>query len=249
MWCSTTASNPEARSRSDRNPPPTPAAPRAATRTCAAQPAPAPAPARSPRNPTWRNAPLEQRGHGWSRVDRLEAAAAGHGVARREARGTGRSASRVWTVRPMDGREWIGSKPPLPVMAWRAAKRAEQDVPQKKRSRPISRVLSWTTIPLGHTSPCGSSDQPGDDAGHVMVPLFGLAPGGVCRAGPLPDSRCALTAPFHPCLIQRRPTCLAAPGADGHRRSALCCTFRRLAPPRRYLAPCPVEPGLSSALG
>src|SRR5690606_36670794 len=30
------------------------------------------------------------------------------------------------------------------------------------------------------------------------------------------------------------------------RRSALCCTFRRLAPPRRYLAPCPVEPGLSS---
>ena len=34
-------------------------------------------------------------------------------------------------------------------------------------------------------------------------------------------------------------------------RSAVsfCCTFRRLAPPRRYLAPCPVEPGLSSAPG
>jgi len=33
-------------------------------------------------------------------------------------------------------------------------------------------------------------------------------------------------------------------------RSAVsfCCTIRRLAPPRRYLAPCPVEPGLSSAL-
>ncbi len=30
------------------------------------------------------------------------------------------------------------------------------------------------------------------------------------------------------------------------RRFALCCTFRRLAPPRRYLALCPVEPGLSS---
>lgn len=28
---------------------------------------------------------------------------------------------------------------------------------------------------------------------------------------------------------------------------SFCCTFRRLAPPRRYLAPCPVEPGLSSA--
>jgi hypothetical protein len=25
-----------------------------------------------------------------------------------------------------------------------------------------------------------------------------------------------------------------------------CCTFRRLAPPRRYLAPRPLEPGLSS---
>ncbi len=35
-------------------------------------------------------------------------------------------------------------------------------------------------------------------------------------------------------------------GAGSVRRSALCCTFRRLAPPRRYLASCPVEPGLSS---
>jgi len=32
----------------------------------------------------------------------------------------------------------------------------------------------------------------------------------------------------------------------GHRRFALCCTGRRLAPPRRYLAPCPMKPGLSS---
>jgi hypothetical protein len=31
-------------------------------------------------------------------------------------------------------------------------------------------------------------------------------------------------------------------------RSPLCCTCRRLTPPRRYLAPCPVEPGLSSPL-
>src|SRR5690606_1896147 len=41
--------------------------------------------------------------------------------------------------------------------------------------------------------------------------------------------------------------------APGHPKMAgplavsFCCTFRRLAPPRRYLAPCPVEPGLSSA--
>ncbi len=36
------------------------------------------------------------------------------------------------------------------------------------------------------------------------------------------------------------PTCV------GHRRFALCCTCRKLALPRRYLAPCPMEPGLSS---
>ena len=32
------------------------------------------------------------------------------------------------------------------------------------------------------------------------------------------------------------------------RRFAFCCTFRGLAPPRRYLAPDPPEPGLSSTL-
>ena len=70
---------------------------------------------------------------------------------------------------------------------------------ERWRSRPISRVLSWTVIPLGAPSPVRSSNLPGPDAGNVMRSLFGLAPGGVCRAGLLPDSRCALTAPFHPC--------------------------------------------------
>ena len=70
---------------------------------------------------------------------------------------------------------------------------------KKRRSRPISRVLSWTVIPLGAASPLRSSNLPGDTAGRGIASLFGLAPGGVCRAGPLPDSRCALTAPFHPC--------------------------------------------------
>jgi len=72
-----------------------------------------------------------------------------------------------------------------------------------------------------------------------MTPLFGLAPGGVCRAARRwPRARCALTAPFHP---------YHAHHDDAVRRFAFCCTFRRLAPPRRYLAPCPMEPGLSSA--
>jgi hypothetical protein len=52
----------------------------------------------------------------------------------------------------------------------------------KGGSGPISRVLSRTVIYLGATLPPRSSDLPGNDASHVMVPLFGLAPGGVWRA-------------------------------------------------------------------
>ena len=36
------------------------------------------------------------------------------------------------------------------------------------------------------------------------------------------------------------------PVPEGHRRYTLCCTGRRLTPPRCYLAPCPMKPGLSS---
>ena len=103
-------------------------------------------------------------------------------------------------------------------------------------SSPISRVLSWTVIHLGPASPQASSNLPESSAGHAIGFLFGLAPGGVYhRRGLLPATRCALTAPFHP---YRHPKVL--------RRYTFCCTFRRLTPPRRYLAPCPVEPGLSS---
>jgi hypothetical protein len=59
----------------------------------------------------------------------------------------------------------------------------------------------------------------------------------------LPPTRCALTAPFHPC---RHPDRIAPRWMLG--RSILCCTFRGLTPPRCYLAPCPLEPGLSSPL-
>jgi len=38
----------------------------------------------------------------------------------------------------------------------------------------------------------------------------------------------------------------APPRCSRHRRFAFCCTVRGLAPPRHYLAPCPMEPGLSS---
>ena len=103
-------------------------------------------------------------------------------------------------------------------------------------SSPISRVLSWTVIHLGYVSPHTSSDLPGSSAGRTNGSLFGLAPSGVYhRHELLPVMRCALTAPFHP---YRQPKLL--------RRYTLCCTSRRLAPPRRYLALYPMEPGLSS---
>src|SRR4051812_13797277 len=61
-----------------------------------------------------------------------------------------------------------------------------------RRSRPISRVLSRTTIHLGCVSPRTSSDLPGSLHGPCVQPrvrdpklrasLFGLAPGGVCHA-------------------------------------------------------------------
>src|SRR5205814_8105160 len=75
--------------------------------------------------------------------------------------------------------------------------------------------------------------------GNGLLPYLALLQVGFAMPALLPGPRCALTAPFHPC----RSLPLARQGLG---RSALCCTFRGLAPPRRYLAPDPPEPGLSS---
>lgn len=58
----------------------------------------------------------------------------------------------------------------------------------KRKSRPISRVLSWAIIHLGRLSPDASSDLPGNGAGRALVSLFGLAPGGVCPATAITNS-------------------------------------------------------------
>jgi hypothetical protein len=111
-------------------------------------------------------------------------------------------------------------------------------------SRPVSRVLSWTAIHLGCASPRTSSDLPGNSCGpHVAAgaarsPIWSCSGWGLPCRRVLPPARCALTAPFHPCR----------PASNSGRvwRSVFCGTFRGLTPPRRYLAPCPSEPGLSS---
>jgi hypothetical protein len=79
-------------------------------------------------------------------------------------------------------------------------------VSRERRSRPISRVLSRATIPLGCTSPCTSSDLPGSPCGpHVAAsraarsPIWSCSRWGLPCRRVLPPARCALTAPFHPC--------------------------------------------------
>jgi len=98
-----------------------------------------------------------------------------------------------WVAGARARRRAIGLRPGAPAREW------ARPVNGSVRSRPVSRVLSRTVIPLGRTSPFGSSDLPGCDAGSAIAPLFGLAPSGVCRAvRRWPRTRCALTAPFHP---------------------------------------------------
>ena len=68
--------------------------------------------------------------------------------------------------------------------------------------------------------------------------LFGLAPGGVCRA---PDVAIGAVSPY----LTFSP--LLHPGY-GTGRSVFCGTFRRLTPPPCYGASCPMEFGLSSSV-
>lgn len=132
------------------------------------------------------------------------------------------------------------------------------------RGDPISRVLSRgpvsrpteAIIPLGPPSPTDSSGQPGSSGGQPSsAPLFGLAPSGACPADPV--TRIAVRSyrtgsplpdPEGPPTPRRRSTRGMAAARCRTRtwRYALCCAVLRVAPTRRYLAPCPVELGLSS---
>ena len=106
-------------------------------------------------------------------------------------------------------------------------------------SRPISRVLSWTIIHLGQTSPLASSNLPVPNAGRaIWKPIWSCSEWGL---------------PCHCCYQQRgallpHPFTLTVLCKHRLRRFTFCCTGRRLTPPRRYLALYPLEPGLSSGL-
>ena len=111
----------------------------------------------------------------------------------------------------------------------------------KYARRPISRVLCprrmarVTTIHLGRPLPDASRDRPGrlrkspfrprPESPWNRRPYLVLLPVGFTMPFPLPRTRCALTAPFHP----YRPE---------DRRFAFCGTFPGVAPAGRYPAPC-----------
>jgi hypothetical protein len=116
---------------------------------------------------------------------------------------------------------------------------------RKAESRPVSRVLSRTVIPLGPASPQGSSDQPGRGAGHAMAPLFGLAPGGVYRAAACCHPRGALLPhlftltcarrPSAVCFLWHFPSARAAQGLPG----TLPCGARTFLPAPKARSDCP----------
>jgi hypothetical protein len=104
--------------------------------------------------------------------------------------------------------------PPEPKAQRRKKRHGWRFFPIKEESRPVSRVLSRTIIPLGLVSPRASSGLPGSACGSRCEHLTpcGVKPHGFpiwpcsrwglpCRRV-LPPARCALTAPFHP---YRRP--------------------------------------------
>ena len=92
-------------------------------------------------------------------------------------------------------------------------------VPGPFRSRPVSRILSLSSHP---------SERPTwTSAGSLQAVLLGLASGGVCLAAVSPRRRCALTAPFHPCLCAVGGTRSDAPSAV-----CFCGTFPRVSPGR-----------------
>jgi len=94
-----------------------------------------------------------------------------------------------------------------------------------------ARRPSGLTIPLGRPLPAASCDQPGRRPGdgmkahRLLSPLFGLAPGGACRA-----SRVAAWA------VRSYRT--LSPLPRWTRRFAFCGAFPGVAPAGRYPAPC-----------
>jgi hypothetical protein len=111
-----------------------------------------------------------------------------------------------------------------------------------------------TTIPLGRISRCASRDQPGRRDGNVPAiitgfatvtlqpPLFGLAPGGVCRAAPVARGAVRSCRTVSPLPAGR--VCLRGLSCTGGLFSVALSLGSP--PPAVSRHRIPVEPGLSS---
>ncbi len=145
----------------------------------------------------------------------------------------------------------------------KAVKRPRQRIAR----RPVSRVLSarslgradaprGTTIPLGRALQRASRDQPGwrngnvpeilrTSRGSLCHPYSVLLPVGFTLPPPLPEARCALAAPFHPCPQDIDP---GKPSRSPDRSGGLFSVALSLGspPPAVSRHRIPVEPGLSS---
>jgi len=106
--------------------------------------------------------------------------------------------------------------------------------PRMVGSQPVSRVLSRIIIHLGWKSPLSLKRPTRKRRGpRHCFPIWS------CSEWGLPCHSCyqkrGALLPHHFTLTSRSW------------RFIFCCTCRGLTPPRRYLALCPVEPGLSSS--
>ena len=115
------------------------------------------------------------------------------------------------------------------------------------RGGSVSRILSTLAgrdvIPLGPASLLASSNLPAGSIGRILTDCSARRLIWSCSVRGLP---CPLCHQRGGGLLPHPFTLACAP--KSHRRSALCCTFRRITPPWRYQAHCPAESGLSSAL-
>jgi hypothetical protein len=84
------------------------------------------------------------------------------------------------------------------------------------------------TIPLGRLLPDASRDRPGRPGGNAQRrPYLVLLLAGLAVPSPLPETRCALTAPFHPdrAAARRFAFCGAIPETRRPRRALPAAMF------------------------
>ena len=111
-----------------------------------------------------------------------------------------------------------------------------------RRLRSVERLAPEAAIPLGRRLPAGSSGLPGGVYGRAVLPLSGLAPGGVCRAARVAPGAGALL-PHRFTLTCARPLRRPVPP------SAVCSLWHFPAGRPDWVLPSTVPGGVRTFLG